>query len=155
MPEEGRGDDVYQPNGSDSGNQPTDDLDPENVIDEPDLDDILDTGYSPPEKPLGVSKYGTTGEEQREGESLDRRLAQEVPEDGPVPVDDDAEDGPEDNGPEEDDAGDVRAGRVAAADEDPANRRNNRVLGRDVGIDGGAASAEEAAVHIQEEDGGA
>ncbi|MEV3931299.1 DUF5709 domain-containing protein [Streptomyces sp. NPDC053728] len=152
MPEEGRGDDVYQPDGSDSDNRPTDDLDPENVIDEPDLDDTLDTGYSPPEKPLGVSKYGTTGEEQREGESLDRRLAQEVPERDPLT--DGADDGPEDNGPEEDDAGDERAGRVAVADEEPGSPvRNNRVLGRDVGIDGGAASAEEAAVHIQDDDG--
>lgn len=152
MPEEGRGDDVYQPDGSDGDDRPTDDLDPENVIDEPDLDDMLDTGYSPPEKPLGVSKYGTTGEEQREGESLDRRLAQEVPERDPLA--DGTDDGPEDNGPEEDDAGDERAGRVAVADEEPGSPvRNNRVLGRDVGIDGGAASAEEAAVHIQDDDG--
>ncbi|MBM7442717.1 DUF5709 domain-containing protein [Streptomyces sp. HB132] len=152
MTEAGRGDDVYQPDGSDADNRPTDDLDPENVIDEPDLDDMLDTGYSPPEKPLGVSKYGTTGEEQREGESLDRRLAQEVPEEDPV-LEGRADDEPEDNGPEEDDAGDERAGRVAAADEEPGAVRNNRVLGRDVGIDGGAASAEEAAVHIQDDEG--
>ncbi|MER5550668.1 DUF5709 domain-containing protein [Streptomyces sp. NPDC002793] len=152
MPDEGRGDDVYQPDGADAGNQPSDDLDPENVIGEPDLDDTLDTGYSPPEKPLGVSKYGTTGEEQREGESLDQRLAQEVPEEDPLRADG-AGDGPEDNGPEEDDAGHDRAGRVATADEEAGQERNNRVLGRDVGIDGGAASAEEAAVHIQEDDG--
>ncbi|KQX94696.1 MULTISPECIES: DUF5709 domain-containing protein [unclassified Streptomyces] len=152
MPDEGRGDDVYQPDGSDADNRPTDDLDPENVLDEPDLDDVLDAGYSPPEKPLGVSKYGTTGEEQREGESLDRRLAQEVPEEDSV-LADPADTGPEDNGPEEVDAGDERAGRVAVADEEPGSARNNRVLGRDVGIDGGAASAEEAAVHIQEDDG--
>ncbi|MFJ8766449.1 DUF5709 domain-containing protein [Streptomyces clavifer] len=152
MPDEGRGDDVYQPDGSDADNRPADDLDPENVLDEPDLDDVLDAGYSPPERPLGVSKYGTTGEEQREGESLDRRLAQEMPEEDPL-LADPADAGPEDNGPEEGDAGDERAGRVAVADEEPGSARNNRVLGRDVGIDGGAASAEEAAVHIQEDDG--
>ncbi|MFF9688820.1 DUF5709 domain-containing protein [Streptomyces sp. NPDC014623] len=151
MSEAARGDDVYQPDGSDSDNRPTDDLDPQNVIDEPDLDDMLDTGYSPPEKPLGVSKYGTTGEEQREGESLDQRLAQERPEEDPLKAAR-ADDEPEDNGPEEDDAGQERAGRVATADEEPGAVRNNRVLGRDVGIDGGAASAEEAAVHIQEDD---
>jgi hypothetical protein len=153
MPEEGSGDDVYQPDGSDADNRPTDEFDPENVIDEPDLDDMLDTGYSPPEKPLGVSKFGTTGEEQMKGESLDQRLAQEQPEEDPVLADRAADDEPEDNGPEEDDAGGERAGRVAAADE-PGPVRNNRVLGRDVGIDGGAASAEEAAVHIQEDDEG-
>lgn len=154
MSDAGRGDDVYQPDGSDVDNPPTDELDPQNVIDEPGLDDVLDTGYSPPEKPLGVSKYGTTGEEQREGESLDQRLAQEQPETDPVAPDGADEDEPEDNGPEENDAGDARAGRVTAADE-PGPVRNNRVLGRDVGIDGGAASAEEAAVHIQEDDDGA
>ncbi|MFE7751885.1 DUF5709 domain-containing protein [Streptomyces sp. NPDC057428] len=148
MSDEGRGDDVYQPDGSDADNRPTDELDPENVLDEPDLDDVLDTGYSPPEKPLGVTKYGMTDEEQREGESLDLRLSQEEPEPDPV-----LEDGPEDNGPEEDDAGDERAGRVAEADE-ADQLRNNRVMGRDVGIDGGAASAEEAAVHIQDDDRG-
>ncbi|MDT0432207.1 DUF5709 domain-containing protein [Streptomyces salyersiae] len=153
MSGEGRGDDVYQPDGSDADNRPTDELDPENVIGEPDLDDVLDTGYSPPEKPLGVSKYGTTGEEQREGESLDRRLAQEVPEEDPLqePEDDDE---PQDNGPTEEEAGDERAGRVAAPEE-PGDERHNRVLGRDVGIDGGAASAEEAAVHIQDDESGA
>ncbi|MGW0782708.1 DUF5709 domain-containing protein [Streptomyces sp. NPDC002913] len=150
MSDAGRGDDVYQPDASDADDRPTDELDPENVLDEPGLDDMLDTGYSPPEKPLGVSKYGTTGEEQREGESLDQRLAQEQPEEDPLTADP-ADGGPEDNGPEEDDAGGVRAGRVAAAEDAPA-QRNNGVLGRDVGIDGGAASAEEAAVHIQEED---
>ncbi|MDX3180413.1 DUF5709 domain-containing protein [Streptomyces sp. ME02-7008A-1] len=156
MPDEGRGDDVYQPDGSDTDNPPTDDLDPENVIGEPDLDEMLDTGYSPPEKPLGVTKYGTTGEEQREGESLDRRLAQEVPEDDPLLTDEPHEgpedNGPEDNGPEEDDAGTERAGRLTTTDEEPGIDRNNRTLGRDVGIDGGAASAEEAALHIQEDD---
>ncbi|AWL42054.1 MULTISPECIES: DUF5709 domain-containing protein [Streptomyces] len=150
MSGEGRGDDVYQPDGSDTGNRPTDELDPENVLDEPDLDDTMDTGYSPPEKPLGVSKYGTTGEEQREGESLDRRLAQEEPEQGSA---EDRTGGrePESNGPAEDEAGDERAGRVAAP-EAPGDERHNRVLGRDVGIDGGAASAEEAAVHIQDDE---
>ncbi|MEU0132915.1 DUF5709 domain-containing protein [Streptomyces sp. NPDC006296] len=149
MPDEGRGDDVYQPDGSDD--RPTDELDPENVIDEPDLDATLDTGYSPPEKPLGVTQYGTTAEEQREGESLDRRLAREVPEDDPLLVEE-AHEAPEDNGPEEDDAGDARAGRLAVTDEEPGAARNNRTLGHDVGIDGGGASAEEAALHIQEDD---
>jgi hypothetical protein len=60
-------------------NQPTDDLDLENAVGERDLDDMLDEGYSPPERALGVTKYGTTGEEQRAGESLDQRLAQETP----------------------------------------------------------------------------
>lgn len=43
-----------------------------------------------------------------------------------------------------------RAGRLAAVD-DSAPQRHISVLARDVGIDGGAASAEEAAVHVVEE----
>lgn len=80
MSSEARGDDVYQPEYSDVGNRPTDDLDLENVIDEPGLDDTMEKGYSAPEQPLAVSKYGTTGAEQQAGESLDQRLAQEEPE---------------------------------------------------------------------------
>lgn len=87
--EEARGDDVYQPEQSDVQNKPTDELDMENAVDERDVDETLDAGYSPPERPLGVNKYGTTGEEQREGESLDQRLAQETPDARP-PEDEDA-----------------------------------------------------------------
>jgi hypothetical protein len=147
MSGEARGDDVYQPEHSDVGNRPTDDLDLQNVIDERSLDDTMDEGYSPPERPLAVSKYGTTGEEQQEGESLDQRLAQEVPE-ADVLAEAAAEEEPESNGPQEEEvAGRERAGRIAAVDE-PYPSRHNSVLGRDVGIDGGAAPAEEAAVHI-------
>ncbi|MFF1922161.1 DUF5709 domain-containing protein [Streptomyces sp. NPDC058221] len=153
MSGEGRGDDVYQPTDSDVDDQPTDGPDPENVIGEPDLDDMLDTGYSPPERPLGVTKYGTTALEQEAGESLDQRLAQEEPDRGPLADGTAGEtDGqPEDNGPQEGEAGSERAGRIAEANEDDSGDLHNRVLGRDVGIDGGAASAEEAAVHIKED----
>lgn len=40
-----------------------------------DGDDVVD----PPEDWSGVTKFGISGEEQREGESLDQRLAEEVP----------------------------------------------------------------------------
>jgi hypothetical protein len=85
MSDQGRGDDVYQPQYSDVQNRPDDELDLQNTLDEAQIDDILDDGYSPPERPLGVEKYGTTGTEQQAGESLDERLAQEVP-DPDVPV---------------------------------------------------------------------
>ncbi|MFD0026529.1 DUF5709 domain-containing protein [Streptomyces sp. NPDC058382] len=154
MSQEERGDDVYQPTDSDVDNRPTDDLDPENVIGEPDLDDMLDTGYSPPERPLGVTKYGTTQREQEAGESLDQRLGQEEPERGALAdhVSEATDARPEDNGPQEDEAGAERAGRIAEANQRDSGDPHNRVLGRDVGIDGGAASAEEAAVHIQEDE---
>ncbi|MEV6653679.1 DUF5709 domain-containing protein [Streptomyces sp. NPDC051219] len=147
MSDEARGDDVYQPEHSDVDNPPTDDLDLENTIGERGLDDMMEEGYSPPERPLGVTKYGTTGREQREGESLDQRLAQETPDVQP-PDGDGIGDLPAGEGePVDDQAGDTRAGRLTPADEPPP-RRNIDVVARDVGVDGGAASAEEAAMHV-------
>ncbi|MCZ9337026.1 hypothetical protein NGM37_04440, partial [Streptomyces sp. TRM76130] len=57
-------------------------------------DDTLDEGYSPPEKPLGVDKVGTTAAEQHDGETLDERLSQEVPDVSP-PVGDGIGDDPD------------------------------------------------------------
>ncbi|GGW39215.1 DUF5709 domain-containing protein [Streptomyces xantholiticus] len=149
--DQARGDDVYQPENSDVQNRPSGDLDMENVIGERGLDDTMAEGYSPPERPLGVGKYGTTGEEQQRGESLDQRLAQETP-DVQGPGGDgigDLEDG--DGEPLDKEAGARRAGRLAPVD-DPAPRRPSDVIARDVGIDGGAASAEEAAMHVTDDE---
>ncbi|UYQ60271.1 DUF5709 domain-containing protein [Streptomyces peucetius] len=149
--EQARGDDVYQPEGSDAQNRPNDDLDMENVIGERGLDDMMVEGYSPPERPLGVGKYGTTGEEQQEGESLDQRLAQERPDVEAARGDGigDLEGGAGE--PVDEEAGGPRAGRLTPA-EDPAPRRPSDTVARDVGIDGGAASAEEAAMHVTDDE---
>ncbi|NEC08669.1 DUF5709 domain-containing protein [Streptomyces sp. SID7909] len=149
MPTEARGDDVYQP--QDVGQDPpNDDLDLENALGERGLDDQLDEGYSPPERPLGVDKYGTTGEEERRGESLDQRLAQEVEDVEPPDGDGigDLDDG--DGEPLEPEEGETRSGRLSPADDVPGRRTD--VYANDVGIDGGAASAEEAAVHTTDEE---
>ncbi|GGJ78670.1 hypothetical protein GCM10011583_07810 [Streptomyces camponoticapitis] len=147
MADESRGDDVYQPENSDVQNGPSDDLDLENVIGERGLDDMMTEGYSPPERPLGVNKYGVTGEEQQEGETLEQRLAQEAPDVRPE-AGDDVGDVPDGEGePRDTETGEERAGRLQPVD-DIAPRRNSHVSARDVGIDGGAASAEEAAMHI-------
>ncbi|MFR9793512.1 hypothetical protein ACL07V_33385 [Streptomyces sp. MB22_4] len=37
-------------------------------------DDVLDEGWSPPEKPWGVEHTGVTASERQRGESLDERL---------------------------------------------------------------------------------
>ncbi|MFJ3634038.1 DUF5709 domain-containing protein [Streptomyces sp. NPDC090112] len=135
------GDDVYQPQETDEAAEAQPDL--ENALDEPDLDDTLDTAYVPLDRPLAVDGRGTTAAEQRAGETLDQRLARERPE---VSDEDEARD-------ESGDAllaGADRAGRLMAVD-DAGPRRHISVLARDVGIDGGAASAEEAAVHVVEE----
>ncbi|MDQ0983062.1 DUF5709 domain-containing protein [Streptomyces sp. V2I9] len=150
MPADARGDDVYQPQDDDGQDPPNDDLDLENTLGERDLDDQLDEGYSPPERPLGVDKFGTTGAEERRGESLDQRLAREV-DDVEPPVGDGAGDPAGGDGePVEGSERALRAGRLSAVD-DPTGRETD-VFARDVGIDGGAASAEEAAVHVTDED---
>ncbi|MFD9355680.1 DUF5709 domain-containing protein [Streptomyces sp. NPDC060031] len=145
------GDDVYQSADPDDPAEAQPDM--ENALDEPGLDESLDTGYSPPERPLAVHDHGTTAEEGHTGESLDRRLAREVPE-----VDADADERTweesADGGGEPAQAGPVRAGRLAPSEEaGPGHQLSVRA--RDVGVNGGAASAEEAAVHlIEEEDEG-
>ncbi|MFE2376773.1 DUF5709 domain-containing protein [Streptomyces sp. NPDC059398] len=153
MPGQARGDDVYQPQDDDGQDPPNDELDMENALDERDLDDQMEEGYSPPERPLAVEKSGTTGAEEGRAESLDERLAQEVTDVQP-PDGDGIGDLAEGEGEpsREQTGGETRAGRLSAAD-DPPGRRTD-VLADDVGIDGGAASAEEAAVHLVDEDGG-
>ncbi|MEU2790321.1 DUF5709 domain-containing protein [Streptomyces sp. NPDC007100] len=147
MSDEAMGDEVYQPSASDKQGT-SDELDMEDALDEPDLDDMLDQGYSPPEKPLAVNQKGTTANEQREGESLEERLDKEVPDVQP-PDGDGIGDQPDADGePVDGQVGDERAGRMTGTDEGDALRLRNDEIGRDVGIDGGAASAEEAAVHI-------
>ncbi|MBQ1088315.1 DUF5709 domain-containing protein [Streptomyces sp. B93] len=146
------GDDVYQPTGTNEEQEDAAPLDLENAVDERTYDDTLDEGYSPPEKPLGVTKHGTTAAEQHEGESLDERLAQEVPEAG-APVGDGVGDLPEGEGePVDPEAGGERAGRLVAPDEGLRPDTTKEEVAEDVGIDAGAAGAEEAAVHIVDDD---
>ncbi|MET9887473.1 DUF5709 domain-containing protein [Streptomyces sp. NPDC006430] len=142
---EPHGDEVYQPSGAEDPAQAQPDM--ENALDEPGLDETLDTGYSPPERPLAVTDYGTTVDEQRAGETLDQRLAREVPDSG---ADGSTWDVAAEGAGDAPQAGPVRAGRLASAEE-TGPVRHISVVARDVGVNGGAASAEEAAVHLIEE----
>lgn len=88
--------------------------------------DALDAGYVPPDRPYGLDEDGVTGAGMRDGDTLDERLRRERPDVLP--------------------AADDRAGRlVADGTADAGGAVDGQ--GTDVGIDGGAASAEEAAVH--------
>lgn len=147
MSDDAMGDEVYQPPRSDPQDYPND-LDMEDALDEPDLDETLDTGYSPPERPFVVNHEGTTARELHERETLDHRLSVEVP-DVCAPDGDGIGDLPGGVGePLDVECGDERAGRLVGADEGFWRGGSNDISARDVGIDGGAASAEEAAVHI-------
>ena len=116
------GDSVYE-----SGDpvDDTDGLDPIEGLTGDDPDEQMQTGYSPPEREPYNLRHYPTAREEHDGESLDERLAEEEPD---VTVDDiDAA------------AADPRAGRLLAP-------------GEDVGPAGYASSAEEAAVHVVDED---
>ncbi|MCY0945792.1 MULTISPECIES: DUF5709 domain-containing protein [Streptomyces] len=141
-----RGDDVYQPQPEDGPSEAQPDMD--DSLGEPNADEMLDQGHSPVERPYGSDRNATTGEQQREGESLDERLARELPDQAPPAGDGigDLVDG--DGEPVDPQAGGARAGRLAPVTGSPYE---NNVLARDVGIDAGGASAEEAAVHVIEE----
>ena len=110
--------------------------------------DVLDTGWSPPERPWAVTDWGTTEAEELAGESLDGRLARELP-DG---YDDDGDglgDLPGSDGELlDDEVGDVRAGRLVDMNDGGTGDTDDELWARDAGIDGAAASAEEAAVHL-------
>lgn len=110
------------------------------------LDDPLEEGYSPPEKWSPGEGFGNTPYEEARGETLDQRIAQEEPE--PDPYEEAAKD-IEDVGGE---VGSERAGRLVADDEGVSEDTQEELLAHDVGIDGAGASAEEAAVHIIDEE---
>ncbi|MGW3140155.1 DUF5709 domain-containing protein [Streptomyces sp. NPDC001139] len=145
-------DDAYQPTGTNEEQEDAAPLDLQDALDERDYDTTLDEGYSAPEKPLGVNKHGTTAAEQHDGESLDQRLAEEVP-DVTAPPGDEIGDLPGGEGePLDPEAGTDRAGRLVAPDEGAHPDTTKEAIASDVGIDGGAAGAEEAAVHVVEDD---
>ena len=103
------------------------------------MDDLLDEGYSPPDK----------WREPRDNETLDELLSEEEP-DPAMQLDDDDESGSEFI--EDDEVGDLRAGRLVAPDAGVDGDEESDLLASDVGIDGSAASAEEAAVHVIDDD---
>src|SRR5271169_4934520 len=114
-----------------------DQLQPEDTLIDRGVDDVLDEGYSTPE-------------------SLDQLLAEEEPDPAmrlydPFDKDeqqrsDEAE--RETEFPQRNEVGRARAGRLVAPDQGFGEDVDADLLADDVGIDGGAASAEEAAVHI-------
>lgn len=110
-----------------------------------DVEDELDRGYSPPESYSPGQGYGNTHWEAEHPETIDQRLGQEVPDEDPYA--DTGDDELLDDG----EVGRARAGRLVDPDEGLGEDTEKDLVGEDVGIDGAAASAEEAAVHIVED----
>jgi hypothetical protein len=147
----GWGDDVYQPDGS----EVQDDaglLDAEDTLLADGVPDPLDRGWSPPERPWAVEHTGVTAAERLRGESLEQRLAEELP-DIAYPDGDGIGDSQDTDGePLDNEVGALRSGRLVAPDEGAHEDDESGLIASDVGIDGAAASAEEAAMHIVDED---
>ena len=108
-----------------------DQLTQEDMLIDRGVDDLLDEGYSPPDE----------WREPRDDETLDEQLAEEEP-DPALQLDE--VDAPDEQWGD-DEVGDQRSGRLVAGEQD------GELLAGDVGIDGSAASAEEAAVHVIDE----
>lgn len=94
------------------------------------VEDVLDEGYSPVEKPYSLEYDG-----------LAERLDSEVPD---VSATTDYAEPDDENLMADEEVGDVRSGRLIEGESD--------MFAHDAGIDGGAASAEEAAVHAIDQD---
>ncbi len=116
---------------------------PESLRDDDPEAPPMDRGSEASDRPLGAEKFGTTHAEAEQGESLDQRLAEEVPETGTHdPVEDVVADDPaafgESTEQTDEQVLDDAYGDPAASDLVP-------------GRDGGDLPAEEAALHLEEE----
>jgi hypothetical protein len=148
---------------SDSGEYTNNELEDDGVL-EPDedlstddyRDDPLDTGIEPPDHYGASNWYGITEAEAKRGESLDQLLAEEEPDVGVTFEDDDEDE--DDDLLEEDEAPPEDAGEGEIDDrwpDGPGPRSgrlvsDGRLTATDAGVDGGAAGAEEAAVHLEQ-----
>ncbi|WP_125911508.1 MULTISPECIES: DUF5709 domain-containing protein [Pseudonocardia] len=103
-------------------------LDTDEALTGPSDADPLDAGYVPPDRPYGVEDNAVTPAGERAGETHEARLAREVPDELSTADTD-------------------RSGRLTSATDSPDGRPAVDGAAHDVGIDGGAAGAEEAAVH--------
>ncbi len=136
-----------------------DQLQPGDTLDDRGTDDVLDEGMSPPERPSRPTARGETARDDAAGESIDERLEQEEPDpvaaidhtaqaqvDELAAVDENADptDGLE--------VGDERSGRLVEPEGGATDDANQLPVADEAGVDGGAASAEEAAVHTVDED---
>jgi hypothetical protein len=138
----GFADDVYLPQPDPDAQDPLEQLDgSDTLVPGP---DELDTGYSPLERPIAL----------RDPETMDERLAEELPDVSEPPADWDGL-GDHAGGDGElmgDQVGGRRSGRLVAPDEGSHAGGNADLAAQDVGIDGGAASAEEAAMHVVDDE---
>jgi Family of unknown function (DUF5709) len=145
----------------DSGRHESEDLADYEVLDANDTldgnpgDDPLDRAIATPDRWSAGMQHALRGEE--DSESLDELLAEEEPDITDDPDDESWDENVTDTDVERlgrDDSADLRAGRLVSTDEDTTSGSDapdvleDELVARDTGIDGGGASAEEAAIHV-------
>jgi hypothetical protein len=130
-------------------------LDANDTLDGDPGDDPLDGGIVTPDRWSAGVQYALKGEE--ESESLDELLDEEEPDETVDPDEDSWDENATYQDVERlqrDEEADPRSGRLVSPDEDTDDVSETLVssedeeVARDTGIDGGAATAEEAAVHV-------
>src|ERR1700741_3359584 len=127
-----------------------DQLQPEDTLVDRGVDDVLDEGYSPPERPYRRGSIGSTSE------SLDQLLCEGEPDPAMQiydPFDKDEQQRSDEAERETEfqqrtEVGRARAGRLVAPDQGVGEAVGAYLVADYVGIDGADASAEEAAVHV-------
>jgi hypothetical protein len=123
-------------------------LDESDTLADPDVPDPLDEGVSPNEQPWGTTAWGVTDAEEREGEPLAGRLRRESPDRSSDDDGDGLGDASDTDGELwDDEVGEARSGRLVLRED------GEDFYADDVGVDGAGASAEEAAIHLVDEEG--
>jgi tRNA pseudouridine38-40 synthase len=119
-----------------------------------------DEGKTTEERPSYLMRHGLTAEEELRRETIDERLRQEEPDvatgsggaagagSGELAADEDT-----DGELLDDQVGYARSGRLVQPDAGAGADTESNAVATDVGIDGGAATAEEAAMHVVPEEG--
>jgi hypothetical protein len=116
-----------------------DQIQQEDSLNDRGVDDVLDEGLNTPEN--------WSAAERGEHETFEQRLAEEEPDVGSDDQETEYEDYLDDG-----EVGRERSGRLIDPNEGIGSDDESELYGEDVGIDGAAASAEEAAVHVVDGD---
>lgn len=124
-----------------------DQLQPSDTLEDRGVEDVLDEGYSPPDREPAHLRHP---HEVDEPETWEERLAEEEP-DVLVDPNQDEDADTSDTGLEDEVGGD-RSGRLVAQNQGSGADEDSEPWATDVGIDGAGASGEEAAMHVIDED---
>ena len=131
----------------------SDQLEPEDTLDDRGVADVLDEGYSPAERPWVGDGWGTTAREEADRREPGRAAGPRAARPRGRRRGDGLGDSSDTDGELlDDEVGTARSGRLVASDEGGVPDTDEELYAVDIGIDGAGASAEEAAVHVVSEE---